>query len=230
MTDEISIWRWAVEGDLEAIFARLVAASDAEFSVLATQMMQDGAEAGPSVDEIYQQTEDKIRAMKLPPDQMATMLAGLKSMREEAEEDFEEAEETPFEEGPEGLMGVALASSHMFFDDPYASLGYDEIDAQVGAAMAKYRAAITAAVGHEGQSFAAFLGLAEARLYEDDAFDLLMEAGLAEVDWLWVRGDQVLCLSQWHEDKELPIDLEFSRAPLAVFEAVKAALPGQHEM
>ena len=235
MTGEISIWRWAVEDDLEARFARLVAATDDEFATLAGEMMQEGAEELPDVDEMYRQTEEKMRAMNLPPEQLATMLAGLKAMREEAQEEWEAEDDDLDDEGfdavdPSGRIGVALASSHMFYDDPYASLEYEEIEAQVAAAMAGYRAAISKAVGDEGQSLAAFLGLAAERLYEDDAFDVLMEAGLAEVEWLWVKSDQVMFLSQWHEDKELPIDLEFSRAPLAVFEAVKAQMAGSHEM
>ena len=229
MTDEISIWRWAVEDNLEARFARLVAATDEEFAAVANEMMQEGAEDVPDVDEIYRQTEEKVRAMNLPPEQLAATLAGLKAMREEAQEEFVDEEE-PSDEAPSGHMGVALASSHMFYDDPYASLGYAEIEAQVGAAMAGYRVAISAAVGHEGQSLAAFLGLRAERLYEDDAFDMLMEGGLAEVEWLWVRGDQVMYLSQWHEDKELPIDLEFGRAPLAVFKAVQVQMARLNEM
>lgn len=229
MTNEISIWRWAVEDNLEARFARLVAATDEEFSALANEMMQEGAEDVPDVDEIYRQTEEKVRAMNLPPELLASTLAGLNAMREEAEEEFVDEEE-PSDEVPSGHMGIALASSHMFYDDPYASLGYEEIEAQVSAAMTSYRAAISAAAGDAGQSLAAFLGLAAERLYEDDAFDVLMEAGLAEVEWLWVTGDQVMYLSQWHEDKELPIDLEFGRAPLAVFNAVQVQMAGLNEM
>ena len=230
MTGDISIWRWVVEDNLEARFARLVAATDAEFTTLAKEMMLEGAEDVPDVDEIYRQTEEKVRAMNLPPDQLAATLAGLKAMREEEQGDWAEDEEELIGEDPSGRLSVALASSHMFFDDPYASLGYEEIEAQVGAAMAGYRAAISAAVGHGGQSFAAFLGLEAERLYEDDAFDLLMEAGLAEVEWLWMQGDQVMFLSHWHEDKELPIDLEFGRAPLAVFRAVQVQMAGLNEI
>ena len=157
MTGDISIWRWAVEDNLEARFARLVAATDAEFAALANEMMQEGGEDVPDVDEIYRQTEEKVRAMNLPPDQLAATLAGLKAMREEAQEDWAEDEEELSGDDPSGWLSVALASSHMFFDDPYASLGYEEIETQLGAAMAGYRAAISAAVGHGGQSLAAFL-------------------------------------------------------------------------
>lgn len=229
MTDKISIWRWAVEGDLEALFARLVGATDAAFATLAAEMMQQGVPEVPDPDEMFRQTEEKVRAMGLPPAELATTLAGLKAMREEALEQLEDGETDP-EPDPSDRLGVALASSHMFFDDPYASLGHQEIEAQVGRAMAQYRAAISAAVGHEGQSLAGYLGLPAERLYEDDAFDLLLEAGLAEVVWLWIKDDQALFLSHWHEDKELPIDLEFSRAPLAVFDALRMRLAGSHEM
>ena len=58
MTGDISIWRWAVEDNLEARFARLVAATDAEFTALANEMMLEGAEDVPDVDEIYRQTEE----------------------------------------------------------------------------------------------------------------------------------------------------------------------------
>ena len=116
MTGDISIWRWVVEDNLEARFARLVAATDAEFTTLAKEMMLEGAEDVPDVDEIYRQTEEKVRAMNLPPDQLAATLAGLKAMREEEQGDWAEEEEELIGEDPSGRLSVALASSHMFFD------------------------------------------------------------------------------------------------------------------
>ncbi len=225
MTDAISIWRWQVTEDPEAMFARLIAASDDAFSTMAGQMAAQGAQDqdSPTPQQLFQQAEEKVRSMNLPPAELATTLAGLKAMREEAEEDW--AEDTDdLSADPTGRVGVALASSHMFFDDPYAGLEHSEIERQVGAAMDSYRAAISNVVGHEGQSIAAFLGIEPAHLYEDTAFDVLMAAGLAEVRWIWGQDDAVLFLSLWHEDKELPIDLEFSRAPVAQFADVRAQL------
>ncbi|MEM6304725.1 MAG: hypothetical protein AAF744_08400 [Pseudomonadota bacterium] len=222
----ISIWRWAVEDDLDAFFARLVRADDAEVAAIAAEVAAQEAESLPSLDQIEAETEAKLRGMKLPADIMKTMLRGFKNSMQEAREEEARAatEEEEFDPmpGPNGRVGLALASSHMFYEDPYASLGYEEIEGQVNALLARYGAAISKAVGHPGQTLPEYLGLAEDALWEDAVFDILVEPGLDAVMRMWITGDLVLYLGQWHEDKELPIDLEFNRVHVALFEGVKA--------
>lgn len=222
MTEEISIWRWAITDDLDGLFARLVHASDEEFSEISTQLIQDGAEEMPDLEQVERETEAKFRAMNLPADILETMLAGFKSMMGEAREDLDEEEnDDDLAQAPDGGVRVALASSLMFFDDPFASLEYEVIDGQVATLMGQYRASVSKAAGSEGQSLAAYLGVDIEQLYDEDAMEILAENGLDSVEWVWVKGDMVLYLSHWHEDKELPIDLEFGRMPVAHFDPVK---------
>lgn len=237
MTEQISIWRWVVEDDLDGLFARLVAATDAGFGEIATEIMRggEGANPPPSLDEIEAQTEAKMRAQNLPKDILKTVLEGLKEMmreaREEAEKDAaDEENDEDFAPDPQGRISVGLASSHMFFDDPYASLEHEEIDRQVAALMTAYKAAASKAVGHEGQSFMAYLGVAPEQFYDDPKFDALEEEGFGNIEWVWVTPEHVYFLNHWHEDKELPIDLEFGRAPVQVFEALQAQFQAGNEI
>ena len=228
MADEISIWRWAITTDLDALFARAIAATDDALIRLNAEHSALDPAAHETLDDIEAKAEEKFRAMNLPAEVFKTMMAGFKDMmaearQEDADWDDDDDEDDPVLD-PDGRAGFALASSHMFYDDPYASLDYEEIERQVRAQMDAYRAAISKALGDPGQSLADFLGISPERSYEDDVFDALMEKGLAEVEWVWINGDRVVFLSEWHEDKELPIDLEFGRAPRALFDDVKAAL------
>jgi len=225
MTQGISIWRWQVEGDLDAQFTALIAAAPDQFATLAARMAGDDL---PSLADTQDATEAKLRAMGLPEDVLQTTLEGFRAMvaeQEEAQEIFEDEGDDGYDgRGGAGRVGATLASSHMFFDDPYASLGHAEIDAQVGKALAGYKAAIAKAVGIAGQSFAAYLGVTDEQLNGHDAFDAQMAAGIEGAVWVWELRDAVFALTQWQEDKELPIDLEFHRYPRATLKALKETL------
>lgn len=223
---DVSIWRFAITDDLEALFKRLVQADDQGFQAIAHELMMEGFEDLPSLDDIERDTEARLRAMDLPEDIKETMLRGFRNSMAEAREEEAEDTDDDFDPDADGHPGLALASSHMFYDDPYASLEYEEIDRQVNDVMARYRDAASAAFGDPGQSFAAFLGVSQGQLWDDDTFDTLMEAGLDAVIWVWAGAEQVHFLSQWQEDKELPIDLEFGRMPRAVFDQARLSIGG----
>lgn len=225
MTDKISIWRWQVEGDLDAQFAALIAAAPDQFAGLAARMAGDDL---PSLADTQDATEAKLRAMGLPDDVLQTTLEGFRAMvaeQEEAQEIFEDEDEDTYDgRRGAGRLGATLASSHMFFDDPYASLGQEEIDAQVGAALKRYKAAVTSAAGTAGQSFAAYLGVSADHLNGRDAVQAQVAAGVEGAVWVWEEGDTVFALTHWQEDRELPIDLEFHRFAHATFTALKEKL------
>jgi len=229
MTEQVSIWRWAVTDDLDGLFVRLVAASEDEFSQIALEI-ESGAPGTPSVDQIEAETEARLRAMDLPADIMATMLSGYKSMMEEARAEQQAPDEDAVMPDAQGRMTVALASSHMFYDEPHASLAYEVIASQVAEKLTAYASAISAAVGDAGQSLGEFLGVSGNVDGQDAVIDVLVETDLAAVAWVWVVGDVTFFLSQWHEDKELPIDLEFGRAPRAVFDAARAEIATSYEL
>ena len=224
MQGDVSIWRWAVTDDLGSLFARLVAASDAEFAQIATEVEAGSETPMPSIDEMEAQAEAKFRAMDVPPDVLDSMLKGLKTMMQESREEAAADDQ----EAMEGYPAIALASSHMFSDAPFAALTYEAREAQVAERLEAYRTAASAAIGQPGQSLSDYLGVAVET--DDDALDVLLESELAAVVWLWEAGPQVYFLSEWQEDKELPIDLEFGRAPSAMFAAVRAQIRGPHEM
>ena len=224
MAEQISIWRWCLEGDLDAQFAELLAADADQFSVIAAQMAGEGAGDLPSIAQTQAETEAKIRAMGLPDDVLQTTLEGFRAMVAEAEEEQAALDEEPFEDDGFGdgvRVGAALASSHMFFDDPFASLEYSEIDRQVDAALDSFKAAISKALGDNGQSFADYLGIATEALHGEAAFDALMSVGVEGAVWVWEQGEVAYYLSQLQEDKELPIDLEFHRFATAQLAAIK---------
>ena len=56
MTEQVSIWRWAVTDDLDGLFARLVAASEDKFVQIALEI-EGGAPGAPSMDQIEAETE-----------------------------------------------------------------------------------------------------------------------------------------------------------------------------
>ena len=221
MAEQISIWRWALTDDLEARFAQLVA--DPELAFAALNLELAGRENVQSLNDVEAETVAKFRAMDLPEDILQTMLDGFKTMMEEARED-EVADTVDDEFAPSqvGRNAVALASSHLFHEKPFASLAYEEIDRQVGALVAAYRGAISKAVGHAGQDFSRYLGLDAGGFEDDDVFDILLKNGVESCVWVWSLQDAVFLLIQRQEDKELPIDLEFQRAPFALFAALKA--------
>lgn len=227
MVDQVSIWRWQIEGDLEAQFHALITAPEGEFAKRALQFAGDDF-AGDDLKgtpATRAQTEARIRAMGLPEDVLQTTLEGYRAML--AEEDaaqgfFDDAEDDGYDwRGGDGRVGASLASSHMFFDDPYAMLDYEEIDDQVQAALERYKAAVSKAIGHAGQVFAQYLGTTQEKLNAHDGFEALMAAGTEGVLWVWEKGDYAYVLTHWQEDSELPIDLEFHRFKAASLQALR---------
>lgn len=121
-----------------------------------------------------------------------------------------------------GIQEVALCSSHMFFDDPYASMEYEEIDAQRAGRLAVYRTAISKAIGNEGLRFEAFIGADPMLLDDDKAFAIYELEDWYGYYWVWPSADAVFFLADRQEDKELPIDISFGRAPADFFAKLKA--------
>lgn len=224
MGEQVSIWRWAVTDDLDARFAQLVSAPEEAFAALGVEMAAEGGVEPRSLDDVEAETVAKFRAMDLPEDVFQTMLAGFRTMMEEARAEEALAVGDDIEPDPDGCISVALASSHVFLNDPYAALEGAEIERQVNALIGTYRAAISKAVGAAGQDFAEFLGAGPDRMRADDTVDVLLENGLEGVLWVWPVQDGVFFLSQWQEDRGLPVDLEFCHAPSGVFEGLRAQI------
>ena len=225
MAEDISIWRWAMTENLDARFAALVAASDAEFARLAVEIAGEDEDTALSIDETASQTEAKIRALGLPPDILEVTLAGLNEMIAEAR-----AEEAAFADEPgsgvedfgNDQIAVALASSHMFIDAPFALLSHAEIDRQVTALLDRYSDAITKTVGQPSQSLAACLNMTPEQLNDDTVIDALMQAGVESAERIWISGDTAHFLSVWREDKDMPLDLGFHRIPTIVLSRIGA--------
>lgn len=209
---DVSIWRWAVTEDLDAIFARLVAADEEGFAQIAAQGV-----SGKRLEDMAAAAEAKMRAMGLPEAELATMLKGLETMLEE-EADWADAA------AAEGAPEVGLATSHMFFDDPYAALDYEERGAQVAALFGQYKVAIAQAVDAPGQALAEAFGVTLEQFYRAEDAEVLMDTGLDARSWVWEKNGAVYMLNQLQEDKELPIDVTFARMPLVAFDTLKAAV------
>ncbi|WP_370399350.1 hypothetical protein [Sulfitobacter sp. JB4-11] len=206
----ISIWQWAVTDDLGTLFARLISADEATFARIAAEGV-----SGKRLEDMAAAAEAKMRAMGLPEAELATMLKGLEAMLEE-EADWADA--AAAYAAPE----VGLATSHMFYDDPYAALDYEEREAQVAVLFEQYKAAIAQAVGAPGSGLADAFGVGLEQLYRAEDADVLMDTGLVALSWIWSHEGAVFTLNQHQEDKELPIDVTFARMPLADFDALKA--------
>lgn len=116
-----------------------------------------------------------------------------------------------------GVQEVALCSSHMFFDDPYASMEYEDIDAQRDQQLASYRKAISTAIGHEGVRFEDFIGADPVLLDDDKAFAIYELEDWFGYCWVWPSADTIFFLAERQEDKELPIDISCGRAPAEFF-------------
>ena len=213
MTEQISIWRWTGEEDLSGVLHRFFSQGEST-PVDETEDMAKAVEA-------------KYRAMGLPEDILATMLEGLGDLVEEAAlaegmKDGTTPEEPPLD--PVGGVAMSLASSQMFLDDPYAALGEDQVQAQVQAQMAVYLDAVSAFVGSNGQSLAAFLGCSEARLAEAEVTDKLLWAGMEDIVHIWAHGDEVVYLRLSTPPRPTCIDIELGRAPKVAFDVVKSGL------
>lgn len=219
MAEMVSIWRWAITDDLEGLFAALIAADEAGFARIAGEI--SGSDPGERLEDMAAKTEAKMRAMGLPEEVLATMLKGLKTMQAE-EADWVEASEG------EGALDVALASSHMFYDDPYASLDYAEREAQVAVLFERYKAAIAKKAGLPGQSLVDAFGVTLEQFYHAEDAEVLMDTGLNAGTWVWAHDGVIYTLNQWQEDKELPIDLTFARMAAADFAALKAQVQAAH--
>lgn len=206
----ISIWQWAVTDDLGTLFARLISADEAAFARIAAEGV-----SGKRLEDMAAAAEAKMRAMGLPEAELATMLKGLEAMLEE-EADWADA--AAAYAAPE----VGLATSHMFYDERYAALDYEEREAQVAVLFEQYKAAIAQAVGALGNGLADAFGVGLEQLYRAEDADILMDTGLDALSWIWSHEGAVFTLNQHQEDKELPIDVTFGRMPLADFDALKA--------
>ncbi len=116
-----------------------------------------------------------------------------------------------------GIQEVALCSSHMFFDDPYASMEYEDIDAQRAERLKIYRKAISQAIGDDGARFEDFVGADPALLDDEKAFAIYEIEDWYGYYWVWPNADTVFFLAERQEDKELPIDISCGRAPAEFF-------------
>lgn len=172
MTESPSIWEWINPADNDALFAKLVSASEEEFKAIALGSLANDPE-------------------------FANPLDG-------------------------GIQEVALCSSHMFFDDPYASMEYEEIDAQRAERLATYRKAISTAQGDDGKRFEGFIGADPALLDDDKAFAIYELEDWYGYYWVWPNADTVFFLADRQEDKELPIDISCGRAPADFFAKLQA--------
>ncbi|WP_299881005.1 hypothetical protein [uncultured Sulfitobacter sp.] len=209
---EVSIWQWAVTDDLGALFTRLVAADADGFARIAAEGV-----SGKRLADMAAATEAKMREMGLPEAELATILKGLEAMLEEEEAWAEVA-------AAEGTPEVGLATSHMFFEDPHASIDHEEREAQVAELFGRYKAAAAQAIGLPGQGLAEALGVTLKQLYRAEDADALIDTGLDPRSWVWAGAGVVYTLNQWQEDNELPIDLTFARMPVEAFNAVRAAV------
>lgn len=208
----ISIWNWAITDDLDVMFAQLVAADEAGFTKLAVEGL-----SGQRLQVMAKEAEAKMREMGLPEEELATMLKGLEAMLEE-EDDWAEAMTG------EGAPEVGLASSHMFFDDPYASIDYDEREQQVAERFDAYKAAAVKALGQPGQGIVQACGVTLEAFYDAEDGEALMDTGMTAGTWIWEADGVVYALNQYQEDKELPIDVTFARMSSDAFDAVKGAV------
>ncbi|SIN61279.1 hypothetical protein SAMN02745824_0850 [Parasphingorhabdus marina DSM 22363] len=192
MTQNPSIWSWTLTDAPEPLFRKLVSASDEEFeSEAATAMLA----AAPAFDDSFDEALAESEAAEFADD-------------EDWEEDWDGDGE---DENLAPQTDIALCTSHMFFDDPWASMEYEEIDRQVEQRLASYRAAISQAVGHEGQRFTDFIGADPATMDDEKAFTLYEMDEWADHDRVWEKGGHIYFLNVHHEDKELPIDIGFGR-------------------
>ncbi|MFC6582764.1 hypothetical protein [Sulfitobacter aestuariivivens] len=141
-------------------------------------------------------------------------------MQEAREE--EDAAARGAEPGPDGRIDVALASSHMFHDEPFASIDDVERERQITDLLARYREAVSTSLGDAGLPLGVYLGVSVDRLFDHDVIDALSAAGMDPMTWVWKTPDTIYWLGHWREGPELPVDVEFGRAPHAVFGAVKA--------
>ncbi|MEO0439851.1 MAG: hypothetical protein AAF067_03135 [Pseudomonadota bacterium] len=204
MTNTPSIWSWTLTDDPEPLFRKLVSASDEEFLSVAAAAMQASAPAFE--------------------DDLGDMLAESDDAEEEDwEEDWdEEAEGENFLPQPD----IGLCTSHMFFDDPWASMEYEEIDRQVEQRLASYRAAISKAVGHDGQRFTDYIGADPATMDDEKAFTLYEMDEWEDHDRVWEKGAHIFYLNVHHEDKELPIDIGFGRTTADRFKKLRDVIAG----
>lgn len=121
-----------------------------------------------------------------------------------------------------GIQEVALCSSHMFFDDPYASMEYEDIDAQREERLTSYRKAISTAIGKEGARFEDFIGADPALLEDEKAFAIYEIEDWFGYSWVWPSADAIFFLAERQEDSELPIDISFGRSSVDFFAKLKS--------
>ncbi|MEO0914375.1 MAG: hypothetical protein AAFY59_15545, partial [Pseudomonadota bacterium] len=213
----VSIWSWGITEDLDALFTALAAASEDGFEA-AAQPWIDAAppDEAPEPEEIIANAEARLESANIPKSIKDTLLGAFRRLRGDMEKDaWEEDENGDWEEEDLGdeedsfdnplpsRREIPLATSHMFYDDPYASLDYEEIEAQVQARLTAYRAAASKALGHPGQPFLQFVGVSEA------AFDAGEDQGPIEpllwqgFTWVWPMADTVYFLVFLHVDEEV---------------------------
>ena len=209
---EVSIWQWAITDDLDAVFAQLVAADDAGCLRMAVEGW-----AGLRLQVMAKEAEAKMREMGLPEEELATMLKGLEAMLAE-EDDWAEAMTA------EGAPEVGLATSHMFFEDPHASIEYEDRERQVAELFGAYKAAASKALGQPGRSVVEACGVTLEAFFDAEDSEALMDTGMTAGTWIWEADGVVYALNQFQEDKELPIDVTFARMTANAFAAVKDAV------
>ncbi|MEO1328274.1 MAG: hypothetical protein AAFW46_01285 [Pseudomonadota bacterium] len=202
----ISIWESQISADLDQAFARLVAAGPNDFSRVGAEIAMESValEAGLSPADL-QAARANVDASAL--DAPIGYPAG-------------EAGVLPT------LQLVSLATSHSFFEDPYASLEHEDIDHQVAAALQTYGGAATRALGDAGQHFWQAVGAPGSPAEMNDAafFDFIEAFPIDEFEWVWLTQKAAFVLLRSHEDKELPIDIGFGRADRADFDALRSSI------
>lgn len=106
-----------------------------------------------------------------------------------------------------------IALSHMFFEEPWFNIDYEDREKETARLYNEYRQAISSHVGDNGADMDAVFRINRETVYDDfpDFWDSSIAYELGERVHLWVTQKQTWFLSVFQEDKELPIEIRFGR-------------------
>ncbi len=106
-----------------------------------------------------------------------------------------------------------VASSQMFFDEPWFTIAYDDREAETARLYEEYRQAIVPQLSDEGVDMDEYFKINRETMYDDfpDAWDSPVAYELGERVHLWISSEWTWFLGVSQEDKELPIDIHFGR-------------------
>lgn len=224
----VNIWNFQLPDHGKAIIEAAIKATDLDdLKAIFEQAGSTGTTEHDDAD-LIADARARIAGLNLPEEVKAGLLAQIDDTEDWNDDDDWDGEDLDDVSFLLSLISTPLAESHMFFDDPYASLDYDVRNEAIDSQFSAYETIISGELGQNARSLSEAFSLSAEKLLDNDEYIFESPVGytLGERVALWPTTNGTWFLGAQQEDKELPIFIIFGKFDSADHAALGAHLKG----